>query len=166
MACCRVCWTRCSRVASARALNCSESSSSERRSERATPQGVRAGSTAGSQPDDEVSDQCGWVSESGLFASAAMQSWSVSRLWLRFCRGRHAEHRAHIAAAVAGRSLAAFGVFTVGRDRAVLDCLSSLRPAERTQRELASSVADAECSAAGAKLASQSSGAGRTVPRR
>lgn len=38
-----------------------------------------------------------------------------------------------------------------------------MRPAERTQRELASSLADAEWSAAAAKLASQSSGAGRTV---
>ncbi len=88
----------------------------------------------------------------------------VSRLWLSCCLGRHAEHRAHNAAVVAGRSLAAFGV--VGCDRAVLDCLGSLQPAERMQRELASSLADAKWSAAAAKLTSQSSVAGRTVPRR
>jgi hypothetical protein len=48
----------------------------------------------------------------------------------------------------------------------LFDCLASLRPAERMQRELASSGADAEWSVAGAKLTSQSSGAGGTVPRR
>ena len=42
-----------------------------------------------------------------------------------------------------------------GSDRAVLGCLDSLQPAERMQRELASSLADAEWSAAAAKLASQ-----------
>jgi hypothetical protein len=41
--------------------------------------------------------------------------------------------------------------FVFGSARAVLDCLASLRPAERMQRELASSVADAEWSAAAAK---------------
>ena len=40
-------------------------------------------------------------------------------------------------------------------DRAVLDCLDSLQPAERMQRELGSSLADAKWSAAAAKLASQ-----------
>ena len=162
--CSRGCWTRCPAQSRQREAKDSESSMAERRSERATPKGDGAGSTAGSQPDDEVSDQCGLVSESGLFASAAKQSWSVSRLWLRSCLGRHAEHRAHIAAALARRSLAASGV--VGCDRAVLDCLGSLQPAERMQRELASFLADAKWSAAAAKLTRQSSGAGRTVPRR
>ena len=143
----------------------SESSAAERRSERATPKGDGVGSTAGSQPDDEVSDQCGLVSESGQFhGTQCSESWPRSRL--SRCPGRHAEHRAHNAAPLAGRSLAASEVFTIGRDRAVLDCLASLRPAERMERELASSLADAEWSAAGAKLASQSSGAGRTGPRR
>jgi hypothetical protein len=147
------------------AQNYSESSAAERRSERATPKGVRVGSTAGSQRDDEVSDQSGLVSESDQFHEMqCSESWSCSRLgrW----PGRHAEHRAHIADLLAGRSLAAFGVFVFGCDRAVLDCLGSLQPAERTQRELASSLADAEWSAAAAKLTSQSSVAGRTVPRR
>ncbi len=76
-----------------------------------TPEGDGAGSTAGSQRDDEVSDYFGLVSEAGLFVSAAKQSWPGSRLWLRCCPGRHAEHRAHIADLLAGRSLAAFGVF-------------------------------------------------------
>ena len=148
-----------------REANHSESSTAERRSERATPKGVRVGSNAGSQPDDEVSDQFGFLSEAGLFwecsdlernamqrkIGEATKSWSVSRLCR--CPGRHAEHRAHIAVALAGRSLAAIGVF--GSDRAVLDCLDSLQPAERMQRELGSSLADAKWSAAAAKLASQ-----------
>ena len=141
----------------------SESSAAERRSERATPKGDGVGSTAGSQPDDEVSDQCGLVSESGQFhGTQCSESWPRSRL--SRCPGRHAEHRAHNAAALDGRSLAAFGIF--GCDRAVLDCLGSLQPAERMQRELASFLADAKWSAAAAKLTSQSSVAGRTVPRR
>ena len=98
--------------------------------------------------------------------SEATKSWSVSRLCLWFCPGRHAKHRAHIAAVLAGRSLAACACRTCllfGSDRAVLDCLDSLQPAEQTQRELGSSLADAEWSAAAAKLASQSSVAGGTV---
>lgn len=137
----------------------SESSAAERKSWRTATRGSGCGPEAGLKPDAEVSDQCGWFSESDQFASAAMQSWPGSRL--RRCPGRHAEHRAHNAGIWAGRSLAALGGF--GCARAVPDCLASLRPTERMQRELASSTADAEWSAAAAKLASQSSGAGGTV---
>jgi hypothetical protein len=161
LAYCRGCWTRCSRVAIAQA-NDSESSVAERRSWRTATRGSGCGPEAGPQPDAEVSDQFGLVSEADQFR--ASESWPGSRLFRWSCPGRHAEHRAHNAGFLAGRSLAAFGIF--GSARAVSDCLASLRPAERTQRELGSSVADAEWSAAVAKLASQSSGAGRTVPRR
>ena len=111
--CSRGCWTRCPAQSRQREAKDSESSMAERRSERATPKGDGAGSTAGSQPDAEVSDQCGWVSESDLFASAAMQSWSGSRLGR--CPGRHAEHRAHNSGVWAGRSLAAHGGFGCAR---------------------------------------------------
>lgn len=54
---------------------------------------------------------------------------------------------------LAGRSLAACVVF--GCDRASVDCLGCWPLAERTQRKLASSSADAEWSVAAAKLPSQ-----------
>ena len=59
------------------------------------------------------------LSESDQFhGTQCSECWPGSRL----CRGlgRHAQHRAHNATALAGRSLAAFGAFSVGCDRAVL----------------------------------------------
>ena len=147
----------CGAVAKAPASD-SESSTTERRSERATPEGNRVGSTAGSQPGDEVSDHIGFVSEFGGFGDVGAKRADLTT----------------IAGVLAGRSLAA--ILPVLADmrsiaaclafwgaRVVSDCLDSLRPSERAQRELAPSPADAQWSEAAAKLASQSSGASETV---
>ena len=126
----------------------SESSPAERRSERTATRGSGCGPDAGSQPGDEVSDTLAMASLSEVGQFRASESWPGSRLLLRSWPGE-ASRPSEV----------------IGSARAVPDCLASLRPAERTKRELAPSLAEAKWSAAAAKLASQSSGGGGTVRR-
>ena len=70
---------RGARVATARALNCAESSTAERRSRRTAARVHGRDPAAGLKRDGEVSDQSGLVSESGQFRS---ESWPCSRLML------------------------------------------------------------------------------------
>lgn len=119
---------------------------------------LRAGSTAGSQRDAEVSDQFGLVSESGQFASAAMQNWPCSRLSLQCCLVRHAEHRAHIADLLASRPWE-----SLGAPELFLTVSTICSQRNECSGSLVHLSADAEWSAAAAKLASQPSGAGGTV---
>jgi hypothetical protein len=76
------------------------------------PEGDGAGLTAGSQPDAEVSDQCGLVSEADQFR--ASESWSGSRLMLVSWPG---EASRPLASSIFGRTGVSAG-------------LGSLRPSE------------------------------------
>ena len=163
MACCRVCWTRCSAQS-----RCAKPKLLSLRRQSGGPSGRRQRETGLARPPDrkpdaEVSDQCGLISESDQFR--ASESWSGSRLFRWSCPGRHAKHRAHNAAAVAGRSLAAFSFLAFGSARAVLTVLPVC--GRRNEREHPADAArqSAAASGAGGKLASQSSGAGGTVPK-
>ena len=72
MGCCRVCWIRLPAQTREREANHSESSAAERRSLRTATRGSGCGPEAGLQPDDEVSDQFGLVSEVGVFCDAGV----------------------------------------------------------------------------------------------
>jgi hypothetical protein len=75
------------------------------------------------------------------------------------CPGRHAEHRAHNAGFLAGRSLAATKV--CGSARAVSDCLASLRPSERAKASCRCSEAECGSEWSGCKAGESVIGRGR-----